>query len=128
MRNLAGDVLQVVCPRAADGDGIVQRESTVLEVVQPRPCSLCEAQDAIGHFPLYAIAQAVLSHMYSPKNAARRLQIVLVCGCLASVETLTHIRFSQRRLQARAIRIPHFYLIAEARHPRFCNSSSTEPF
>jgi hypothetical protein len=29
MGNIAGDVLQVMCPRAADDDGIVQREGTV---------------------------------------------------------------------------------------------------
>jgi hypothetical protein len=28
MRNLAGNIFQIVCPRAADRDGVVQWEST----------------------------------------------------------------------------------------------------
>ena len=49
--NLAGDVLQIVCPRTADDDGIVQRiqwESTG-KVFRPHPCALREAQDATSH-------------------------------------------------------------------------------
>ena len=50
--NLAGDVLQVVGPRAADDDGVIQREVTGREVGLPRPISLSEAQGADGHSSL----------------------------------------------------------------------------
>jgi hypothetical protein len=37
-----------VCPRAADGDGIVQREGTG-ETLGPRHSALCEPWDATAH-------------------------------------------------------------------------------
>jgi hypothetical protein len=37
VRDLAGDVLQVVSPRTADDDGVIQREVTGREVGRSRP-------------------------------------------------------------------------------------------
>jgi hypothetical protein len=49
VRNLAGDVLQVVSPRAADDDCVIQREApgeySACCVLSP----LSEAQSAYGH-------------------------------------------------------------------------------
>jgi hypothetical protein len=52
VRDLAGDVLQVMRPRTADDDGVVQREVTGREVGRPRSRSLSEAWDADGHSSL----------------------------------------------------------------------------
>ena len=45
VRNLAGDVLQVVCPRAADDDGVIQREAPG---VKSRPLRLCLLRESPG--------------------------------------------------------------------------------
>ncbi len=50
--NLAGDVFQVVSPRAADSDGVIQKEVTGREVGRTRSCPLCEAQGTDGHSSL----------------------------------------------------------------------------
>jgi hypothetical protein len=49
VRNIAREILQVVCPRTADDDGIVQEEVCWLEVVRRRHRRLSEAQGATGH-------------------------------------------------------------------------------
>ena len=50
--NLAGDALQVMCPRAADDDGVVQWESTGREIFRPRHCVLRTVQGETGHLLL----------------------------------------------------------------------------
>jgi hypothetical protein len=50
--NLAGDVLQVVSPRAADDDGVIQRESTGKKSSSraPVPLGRLRTQPAILHY------------------------------------------------------------------------------
>jgi hypothetical protein len=48
MRNLAGDIFQIVRPRIADDDGIVQWESTG-RMCGRRLWALSEAQSATSH-------------------------------------------------------------------------------
>jgi hypothetical protein len=50
--DLAGDVLQVVRPRSADNDGVIQREGTGGKLGRPRPGRLSEAWSADSHFSL----------------------------------------------------------------------------
>jgi hypothetical protein len=50
--NLAGDVLQVVCPRSADDDGVIQWEGTGKKLVGnvPRVSARLRTQPAIVHY------------------------------------------------------------------------------
>jgi hypothetical protein len=73
MGNLAGDVLQVVSPRAADDDGVIQREGTAKKLSGRIPVrsARLRAQPAILHYRMRRPPALVAARLPAPRSFNR---------------------------------------------------------